>query len=86
VQRDARQRVRRRCALRELTGVGNNGESSCSGVAFSRDELTGGPESSGDFLPAGSARAWSQASQPLDVSELRDGMTAVADQLTRWVP
>jgi pyruvate, orthophosphate dikinase len=29
---------------------GNKGETSGSGVAFSRDELTGGPEPSGDFL------------------------------------
>ena len=29
---------------------GNRGDSSCSGVAFSRDEITGEPEPSGDFL------------------------------------
>ena len=29
---------------------GNKGDSSCSGVAFSRDEITGAPEPSGDFL------------------------------------
>ncbi len=29
---------------------GNRGETSCSGVAFSRDEITGAPEPSGDFL------------------------------------
>ena len=29
---------------------GNRGERSCSGVAFSRDEITGAPEPSGDFL------------------------------------
>ena len=29
---------------------GNTGNSSCSGVAFSRDEITGSPEPSGDFL------------------------------------
>jgi pyruvate,orthophosphate dikinase len=29
---------------------GNKGESSCSGVAFSRDEIDGAPEPSGDFL------------------------------------
>jgi len=29
---------------------GNKGEGSCSGVAFSRDEITGAPEPSGDFL------------------------------------
>jgi pyruvate,orthophosphate dikinase len=30
---------------------GNKGQDSGSGVAFSRDEITGGPEPSGDFLP-----------------------------------
>ena len=30
---------------------GNRGEGSCSGVAFSRDEITGAPDPSGDFLP-----------------------------------
>jgi pyruvate,orthophosphate dikinase len=30
---------------------GNRGERSCSGVAFSRDEVTGEPSPSGDFLP-----------------------------------
>ena len=29
---------------------GNRGDDSCSGVAFSRDEITGAPEPSGDFL------------------------------------
>ena len=29
---------------------GNKGDSSCSGVAFSRDEVTGAPEPSGDWL------------------------------------
>jgi pyruvate,orthophosphate dikinase len=29
---------------------GNRGSRSCSGVAFSRDEVTGAPEASGDFL------------------------------------
>jgi pyruvate, orthophosphate dikinase len=29
---------------------GNKGDTSCSGVAFSRDEVTGSPEPSGDFL------------------------------------
>ena len=30
---------------------GNKGDDSCSGVAFSRDEITGEPTPSGDFLP-----------------------------------
>ena len=29
---------------------GNKGDTSCSGVAFSRDEMTGAPQPSGDFL------------------------------------
>ena len=35
---------------------GNKGEDSGSGVAFSRDEITGEPEPSGDFLPTPRAR------------------------------
>ena len=30
---------------------GNKGDTSASGVAFCRDEVTGAPEPSGDFLP-----------------------------------
>ena len=61
---------------------GNKGESSCSGVAFSRDEVTGGPRPSGDFLPAAQGEdVVSGVRTPLDVAQLRDWMPSVADQL-----
>ncbi|MDQ3934613.1 MAG: pyruvate, phosphate dikinase [Actinomycetota bacterium] len=54
---------------------GNKGESSCSGVAFSRDELTGAPEPSGDFLVnAQGEDVVSGVRTPLDLSEMRDLM------------
>jgi pyruvate,orthophosphate dikinase len=37
------------CNVQQMV-FGNKGPTSCSGVAFSRDEVTGGPEPSGDFL------------------------------------
>ena len=40
---------------------GNKGETSGSGVAFSRDEVTGAPQPSGDFLLDAQARTWSRA-------------------------
>jgi len=50
---------------------GNNGESSCSGVAFSRDEITGAPEPSGDFLVnAQGEDVVSGVRTPLDLAEL----------------
>jgi pyruvate,orthophosphate dikinase len=61
---------------------GNKGESSCSGVAFSRDEVTGGSKPSGDFLPAAQGEdVVSGVRTPLDLSQLRDWMSPVADQL-----
>jgi pyruvate,orthophosphate dikinase len=61
---------------------GNKGETSCSGVAFSRDEVTGGPKPSGDFLPAAQGEdVVSGVRTPLDLSQLRDWMSPVADQL-----
>ena len=53
------------------------------GVAFSRDEVTGGPQPSGDFLPAAQGEdVVSGVRTPRDLSELRDWMAPVADQLT----
>src|SRR5918996_794623 len=50
---------------------GNKGESSCSGVAFSRDELTVAPEPSGDFLVnAQGEDVVSGVRTPLDLGEL----------------
>jgi pyruvate, orthophosphate dikinase len=61
---------------------GNKGESSCSGVAFSRDEVTGAQTPSGDFLPnAQGEDVVSGVRTPRDLSELRAWMPEVADQL-----
>ena len=57
---------------------GNKGETSCSGVAFSRDEITGAPEPSGDFLPnAQGEDVVSGVRTPRDIAELRDAMPEV---------
>ncbi len=62
---------------------GNKGDASCSGVAFSRDEVTGGPQPSGDFLPAAQGEdVVSGVRTPLDLSELPDWSPPAADQLT----
>jgi pyruvate,orthophosphate dikinase len=61
---------------------GNKGESSCSGVAFSRDELTGAPEPSGDFLPnAQGEDVVSGVRTPRDLSELREWLPEADRQL-----
>ena len=61
---------------------GNMGETSGSGVAFSRDELTGAPEPSGDFLPnAQGEDVVSGVRTPRDLAELRDWQPAVHEQL-----
>ncbi len=61
---------------------GNKGEQSCSGVAFSRDEVSGAPEPSGDFLVnAQGEDVVSGVRTPRDLSELRDWNAGVADQL-----
>ena len=62
---------------------GNLGEGSCSGVAFSRDEVTGAPEPSGDFLPEAQGEdVVSGVRTPRDLSELRGWMPQVAQDLT----
>jgi pyruvate,orthophosphate dikinase len=62
---------------------GNKSETSCSGVAFSRDEVTGAPTPSGDFLPRAQGEdVVSGVRTPRDISELRDWMPEAADQLT----
>ena len=54
---------------------GNTGERSCSGVAFSRDEITGRPDPSGDFLiNAQGEDVVSGVRTPLDLSELATAM------------
>jgi pyruvate,orthophosphate dikinase len=61
---------------------GNLGETSGSGVAFSRDELTGAPEPSGDFLPnAQGEDVVSGVRTPRDISELREWLPEVHAQL-----
>jgi pyruvate, orthophosphate dikinase len=54
---------------------GNKGDTSGSGVAFSRDEVTGEPEPSGDFLQnAQGEDVVSGVRNTKDISELRDVM------------
>jgi pyruvate,orthophosphate dikinase len=61
---------------------GNLGPSSGSGVAFSRDEVTGAPEPSGDFLAnAQGEDVVSGVRTPRDIRELREWMPAVDAQL-----
>jgi pyruvate,orthophosphate dikinase len=61
---------------------GNLGEDSGSGVAFSRDELTGAPEPSGDFLAnAQGEDVVSGVRTPRDIRELRDWLPQVHEQL-----
>ena len=61
---------------------GNKGPTSGSGVAFTRDEVTGAPQPSGDFLKnAQGEDVVSGVRTPLDLSELGDWMPAVHEQL-----
>jgi pyruvate,orthophosphate dikinase len=61
---------------------GNLGETSGSGVAFSRDEVTGAPEPSGDFLAnAQGEDVVSGVRTPRDISELRSWLPGVHEQL-----
>ena len=61
---------------------GNLGESSCSGVAFSRDELTGAPAPSGDFLPnAQGEDVVSGVRTPRDLAELQEWMPEIHAEL-----
>jgi pyruvate,orthophosphate dikinase len=54
---------------------GNKGDKSCSGVAFSRDEITGAPEPSGDFLVnAQGEDVVSGVRTPRDISEMKELM------------
>jgi pyruvate, orthophosphate dikinase len=61
---------------------GNRGERSCSGVAFSRDEMTGEPTPSGDFLPnAQGEDVVSGVRTPRDIHEMSDSMPEAYDEL-----
>ena len=61
---------------------GNRGDKSCSGVAFSRDEVTGAPEPSGDFLVnAQGEDVVSGVRTPLDISEMKELMPDAHEEL-----
>ena len=61
---------------------GNKGDDSATGVAFSRDEVTGAPEPSGDFLVnAQGEDVVSGVRTPRDISELADVMPEAHGQL-----
>ena len=61
---------------------GNMGENSATGVAFSRDEVTGAPEPSGDFLVnAQGEDVVSGVRTPRDISELAEVMPNAHEQL-----
>jgi len=61
---------------------GNKGPTSGSGVAFSRDEITGAPEPSGDFLPdAQGEDVVSGVRTPRDISEMEQWQPAAHGQL-----
>jgi pyruvate,orthophosphate dikinase len=61
---------------------GNKGDTSGSGVAFSRDEVTGAPEPSGDFLPnAQGEDVVSGARTPRDIADIKAWLPDVHAQL-----
>jgi pyruvate, orthophosphate dikinase len=61
---------------------GNRGERSGSGVAFSRDERTGGPTPSGDFLPnAQGEDVVSGVRDPADLSALAERLPEAHEEL-----
>src|SRR5205085_7913810 len=61
---------------------GNKGDDSCTGVAFSRDERTGEPEPSGDFLVnAQGEDVVSGVRTPRDLSEMKEAMPEAHESL-----
>ena len=61
---------------------GNKGDTSGSGVAFSRDEVTGEPEPSGDFLiNAQGEDVVSGVRNTLDIAEMKDRLPEAHGQL-----
>ncbi len=61
---------------------GNKGDTSGSGVAFSRDEVTGAPEPSGDFLPnAQGEDVVSGVRTPRDIAEMKEWLPDVHAEL-----
>jgi pyruvate, orthophosphate dikinase len=65
---------------------GNKGPTSGSGVAFSRDEITGEPDPSGDFLPnAQGEDVVSGVRTPRDISQMREWLPDAHGQLIEIV-
>jgi len=63
---------------------GNKGQTSCSGVAFSRNEVTGAPEPSGDFLVnAQGEDVVSGVRTPRDLAEMAEVMPEAHAELLR---
>src|SRR3954447_22313159 len=61
---------------------GNKGDTSGSGVAFSRDEVAGAPEPSGDFLPnAQGEDVVSGVRTPRDIAEMQEWLPEAHKQL-----
>jgi pyruvate,orthophosphate dikinase len=61
---------------------GNKGDTSGSGVAFSRDEITGAPQPSGDFLPnAQGEDVVSGVRTPRDIEEMEEWLPEVHAEL-----
>src|SRR5215203_1266378 len=61
---------------------GNKGDTSATGVAFSRDEVTGAPDPSGDFLVnAQGEDVVSGVRNTLDIAEMKDVMPEAHEQL-----
>jgi pyruvate, orthophosphate dikinase len=61
---------------------GNKGDDCATGVAFSRDEITGAPEPSGDFLVnAQGEDVVSGVRTPLDIAEMKEVMPEAHRQL-----
>jgi pyruvate, orthophosphate dikinase len=61
---------------------GNKGDTSCSGVAFSRDEVTGEPTPSGDYLPnAQGEDVVSGVRNTKDLHEMKDEMPEAHEEL-----
>ena len=71
------------CNVQQMV-FGNKGETSCSGVAFSRDEVTGAPEPSGDFLVnAQGEDVVSGVRTPQDLAEMASVMPEAHGELMR---
>ena len=65
---------------------GNKGDTSGSGVAFSRDEVTGAPEPSGDFLVnAQGEDVVSGVRNTLDIADMKEHLPEAYDQAVKAV-